>query len=216
MHGAEPIPLPPRPAPGPDAHGLDAGAAGVQDLARFTLPPGFRGRSAVAVQLWWLVQATLFGLSPQAAFGWRRWLLRRFGAQIGARARIRPSVRCVYPWRLKVGAYAWIGDGVTLYSLDRIRIGPHAVVSHAAFLCTGTHDPDDPAFALRTAPVRVGPEAWIAAGAFVAPGVTVGRGAVVGMRALVLHDVPAMMVAAGHPARALRRRGAAAGRTTGW
>ena len=31
-----------------------------QDLARFTVPKGFRGRDVFRVQLWWMVQATLF------------------------------------------------------------------------------------------------------------------------------------------------------------
>ena len=35
-------------------------------------PPGFRGRPAWFVQLWWLVQATLFRASPQVLYGWRR------------------------------------------------------------------------------------------------------------------------------------------------
>lgn len=178
----------------------------VQDLSRFKLPPGFRGRPAWFVQLWWLVQGTLFRLSPQVAYGWRRFLLRLFGARVGAQARLRPSVHCVFPWRLTIGSHAWVGDRVTLYSLDDIEIGAHAVVSHESYLCTGTHDPDDPVFAIRTAPVRIGAEAWVACGVYVAPGVQLGRGAIVGMRALVLDDVPAMMVAYGHPARPVRPR----------
>ena len=40
-----------------------------QDLARFRVPPGFRGKSALVVQLWWIVQALLFHPSPQVCFG---------------------------------------------------------------------------------------------------------------------------------------------------
>ena len=49
-------------------------------------------------------------------------------------------------------------------------------------------------------------EAWVAAQAFVMPGVTIGRGAVVAARSLVLKDVPALTVVAGQPARAVSRR----------
>ena len=55
----------------------------MQDLERFRLPENFRGRPAWVVQLWWFTQATLFNLSPQVLYGWRRWLLRLFGASIG-------------------------------------------------------------------------------------------------------------------------------------
>jgi glycosyltransferase involved in cell wall biosynthesis len=48
--------------------------ASVQDLETFRLPKGFRGRPAWFVQLWWLIQSTLFQLSPQFMYGWRRWL----------------------------------------------------------------------------------------------------------------------------------------------
>jgi len=44
----------------------------IQDLKTFKLPPDFRGRSGVVVQLWWFVQATLFRGSPQVMYGFRR------------------------------------------------------------------------------------------------------------------------------------------------
>ena len=55
----------------------------LQRLDQFALAPGQRGRSALTVQLWWLVQGSLFRWSPQVAYGFRRWLLRRFGARVG-------------------------------------------------------------------------------------------------------------------------------------
>ena len=88
-----------------------------QDLSRFRLPADFRGRSAVWVQLWWLVQATLFRLSPQFLFGWRRWLLRLFGARVGAGVLIRPTATITYPWKVAIGDHSWVGDDVVLYSL---------------------------------------------------------------------------------------------------
>lgn len=55
----------------------------VQDLSRFQLPPDFCSRPGWYVQLWWLVQGSLFAWSPQVLYGWRRFLLRRFGARLG-------------------------------------------------------------------------------------------------------------------------------------
>src|SRR5690349_10951320 len=104
-----------------------------QDLSRFTLPEDFRGRSAYFVQLWWLVQAILFRASPQVMKEWRNFLLRRFGARIGEKAQIRPTVRVTYPWKVTVGAYSWLGDDVEVYSLGPITIGQHAVVSQGTY-----------------------------------------------------------------------------------
>jgi putative colanic acid biosynthesis acetyltransferase WcaF len=91
-----------------------------QDLSLFKVPAGFRGRPGWYVQLWWVVHAMLFRPSPQIAYGWRRMLLRLFGAQVGVGAIIRPTVRVTYPWKVTIGDHAWIGDEVTLYSLGEI------------------------------------------------------------------------------------------------
>lgn len=188
----------------------------VQDLGGFRLPSGFRGRSVWVVQLWRLTQVTLFAGSPQFMYGWRRGLLRLFGARIGQGARIRPSVRIAFPWRLTVGDHSWIGDDADLYTLDTIRIGRNAVVSQYAHLCTGGHDISAPAFDIVTAPILVEDEAWICAGVFVHPGVTIGRGSVVAARSVVRRSVAPHGLYAGDPLRRVsdRRPDAAAGRTS--
>lgn len=177
-----------------------------QRLDRFKVPPGFRGRRAAVVVLWQLVQSTLFALSPQPFFAWRRFLLRLFGAKIGHKVLLRPTVRVTYPWKTEIGDFSWIGDHVELYSLDRISIGAHSVVSQRSYLCTGSHDMDDVAFSYITAPIVVADQVWIASDVFVAPGVTVGRGAVLGARSTVLKDIPPGAVAFGAPARVVRNR----------
>ncbi|MBH5388832.1 WcaF family extracellular polysaccharide biosynthesis acetyltransferase [Bradyrhizobium diversitatis] len=177
-----------------------------QKLDQFRVPPGFRGRGAVVVLLWQVVQSTLFALSPQPFFAWRRFLLRLFGAKIGRKVLLRPTVRVTYPWKTEIGDYSWIGDHVELYSLDCISIGSHSVISQRSYLCTGSHDMADLAFSYITAPITVGDQVWIASDVFVAPGVKVGRGAVVGARSTVREDVPPEVVAIGEPARVVRDR----------
>ena len=92
-----------------------------QNLNSFNQPTDFRGRSAIIVQLWWLVQATLFACSPQFMYGWRIFLLRLFGANIGKNVIIRPTVRVTYPWKLSIGDYAWVGDHAELYTRSEER-----------------------------------------------------------------------------------------------
>jgi putative colanic acid biosynthesis acetyltransferase WcaF len=62
-----------------------------QDLSKHIVPKNFRGRNVFVVQLWWLVQCTLFAFSPQFMYAWKRFLLRLFGAKIGGKVLIRPS-----------------------------------------------------------------------------------------------------------------------------
>lgn len=177
-----------------------------QDLSSFTLPKNFRGRPAWVVQLWWVVQASLFRWSPQFAYGFRRYLLRLFGAHIGRNVIIRPSVTVTYPWKISIGDYSWVGDDVVLYSLGEIEIGAHAVVSQRSYLCTGDHDYTIVDFPIRERKISVGSEAWIAADVFIAPNVSIGKGCVVGARSTVLRDMPAFMLCAGYPAKPLRKR----------
>ena len=184
-----------------------------QDLSTFRMPPGFRGRPAWVVQLWWVVEALLFRPSPQFMYGWRRWLLRRFGASVGKEAIIRPTVRTQFPWKVSIGEYAWIGDDVVLYSLGPIHIGPHAVVSQKTYLCTGSHDPARTDFPIYSQPITIGAECWIATDVYVGPGVTVGRGTLVGARSSVFKDLPAGKVCLGSPARVIRDRPTAAAPT---
>lgn len=172
-----------------------------QRLDQFRVPPGFRGRSAVYTQLWWIVQSTLFAMSPQALFGWRRWLLRLFGATIGKGVFIRPSARVTYPWKLKVGDHCHIGDEVVLYTLGEIEMGDCVVVSQRSYICTGSHDFTSPTFDIYAKKIVIESEAWVATDVFVAPGIRIGNGAVVGARSSVFSDVPPGVIAVGSPAR---------------
>lgn len=178
----------------------------VQNLAIFQTPADFRGRSKWTVQLWWLVQATLFRASPQFLYGWRRFLLRLFGAKVGEGVLLRPTVRTTYPWKVEIGDYAWIGDDVVLYSLGPIKIGAHAVVSQKSYICTGSHDYTSADFAIYARAIEIGAGAWLATDVYVAPGIQIGEGTVVGARSAVFKNLPAGMICLGSPAKPIKPR----------
>ena len=156
--------------------------------------------------LWGIVWATLFRGSPRIFFGWRRTLLRAFGATIGRNARISPSARIWAPWNLTVGDEAAIAHNVDCYCVDRISIGSHATVSQYAFLCTASHDVQDPHMKLIMAPLAIAGQAWVCAGAYVGMGLTVGEGAVVGAKSVVTKDVAEWTIVAGSPAKKIGDR----------
>ena len=178
----------------------------VQDLGRFRLPQGFRGRSGVTVLIWQLVQASLFACSPQPLYGWRRFLLRCFGAKVGRAVLVRPSARITYPWKITIGDRSWIGDRAELYSLGPICIGADCVVSQRSYLCGATHDHRQADFPIVAPGVTVGDQVWIAADVFVGPGVTIGAGAVIGARSSVFGDIAPYAMAMGSPARVTATR----------
>lgn len=160
-----------------------------------------RGRPGWYILLWWLLQSILFPLTPHSFHAPRVALLRWFGAEIGQGVLIRPTARFTYPWKVKIGDYSWIGDDVVLYSLDRIEIGAHCVISQRSYLCTGSHDIGDRAFGLQTAPIHIGNGAWVATDCFIAPGVQIGANAVVGVRSNVMKSLPEQQVCWGNPCR---------------
>jgi putative colanic acid biosynthesis acetyltransferase WcaF len=155
---------------------------------------------------WHLVWLALFRASPRAGFGWRRFLLRCFGARIGKRVNVYPSCRIRAPWNLEMGDFSCLSFDVDCYCVDRVAIGAHATVSQYAFLCTAGHDVADPHMRLVTAPIRIGAGAWVGAGAYVGPGVTLGEGAVAAARAVVVKDVAPWTVVGGNPAQFIKKR----------
>lgn len=172
-----------------------------QRLDLFKLPKGFRGQPAWLVQLWWLIQGSLFAWSPQFMYGWRRFLLRSFGAKVGIKALIRPTARITYPWKVSIGAHSWIGDDVVLYSLGEIEIGDDVVISQRSYLCAGSHDYTKPTFDIFTKKILIASEVWVASDVYIFPGVTIERGAVVGARSSVFQDLPGNTVCYGNPAK---------------
>jgi len=149
----------------------------------------------------WLVR-----LSPRPCFGWRRAVLRAFGARIGAQVHIYPSAHLYMPWNVEIGAGSALGDDVFIYSLGKVRIGKQVTLSYRSHVCAGTHDLEDPALPLLKPPVHIEDAVWIGTEAFIGPGVTLGQGSVVGARAVVTRDVDPFHIVAGNPARTIRRR----------
>jgi putative colanic acid biosynthesis acetyltransferase WcaF len=171
------------------------------DLRKYDQSKFERGRPGWYVMLWWLVQAVVFPLSPHNFNGLRCWLLRLFGASIGKGVLIRPTARFTYPWKIAIADHSWIGDDVVFYSIDQIQIGSHCVISQKSYLCTGSHDIQDRAFGLVTAPIIIENGVWLATDCFVGCGVTIGANTVVGARSSVFRDLPAHQVAWGCPCR---------------
>ncbi|MDP3620187.1 MAG: putative colanic acid biosynthesis acetyltransferase [Ramlibacter sp.] len=155
---------------------------------------------------WYLVYWSLFRLTPTPLHSWRAFVLRCFGARIGKRVKIYASAKIWAPWNLSMGDDSCMGPGVDCYCVDRIDIQARAIVSQRSFLCTASHDYQQPGLPLVTAPIRIERDAWVTAEVYVGPGVTFHAGAVALARAVVVKDVPAWAVVAGNPAVQVRMR----------
>lgn len=124
---------------------------------------------------------------------------------------------------IQIGSWCFIGEHTHVWSSERITVGDRVLISHACEIHDGNshalaaqsrHEhyraiftrghpatlPDVPA-----APVRIEDDVWIGFGSTVMKGVTIGRGAIVAARTVVLHDVEPFTLVAGNPARVIRR-----------
>jgi putative colanic acid biosynthesis acetyltransferase WcaF len=156
--------------------------------------------------LWQVTWLLFYRYSPVLLHGWRRFILRCCGAKVGAGAHPYPQVRIWAPWNLVMAEGSCLANGVDCYNVAPVVLHRKALVSQYSYICTASHDYENPAFPLMAATITIGPYSWIAADAFVGPGVMVGEGAVVAARATVVKNVAAWTVVAGNPAREIKRR----------
>ncbi|MDR1223838.1 MAG: putative colanic acid biosynthesis acetyltransferase [Tannerella sp.] len=175
------------------------------DLSKYQNPSGRRHRF---IRYIWSAVWFVFArpLPRSAGSGWKRFLLKLFGAKIHRTAVVYSSAKIYYPPNLEMGVCSCLAPGVECYNVAPVIIGANVTVSQNACLYTASHDISDRLFPLTTAPVTIKDRSWIAAGAFIGMGVTVGEGAVVGARSAVFKDVPPWTVVGGNPAKVIKRR----------
>lgn len=167
-------------------------------------PWSFREKAGRA--LWLLLGRPAFRASFHNWHRFRAILLRLFGAYVGKRVALRPTVNVEVPWMLDIDDDVSIGDHAIIYCLGRIKIGKRSIVSQYAHLCAGTHDYTDATFKLVRSPITIGDDVWIGADAFIGPGVSVGDLAVVGARSSVYKDLEIKKVYVGNPAKPIKER----------
>ena len=166
------------------------------------------GRKHQVVRMMWSIIWTLTckWLPRSLGDGWKRFILRLFGAKISDTARVYSTVKIYYPANLIMEDYACLASDVDCYNVAMIRIGRYATVSQGAFLCTASHDITSPTHDLITAPIVIEAQAWIGADAFVGMGVTVAEGSVVGARAALFKSTNPWDVVGGNPAKFIKKR----------
>ncbi|HLY43607.1 MAG TPA: hypothetical protein VKR52_20505 [Terracidiphilus sp.] len=156
--------------------------------------------------MWSICWLLLYRISPRPLHAWRAMLLRAFGATLGPNCHFYPGSRVWAPWNLHCADLVAVADGAEIYNAAPVALGSHAIVSQGAYLCTATHNVDDPAFPLVAFPMNIGAYAWVCARACVGPGVHVGEGAVLGLGSVATRDLEAWGVYAGAPAVKIRER----------
>jgi acetyltransferase-like isoleucine patch superfamily enzyme len=114
---------------------------------------------------------------------------------------------------LVVGEGTYVGHNCSFTVGLRVEIGRDCLIANdVQILDSPGHplDPDrrlagEPAPSAAVRPVKIGDNVWIGTGAVILPGVSIGDGSVIATHAVVTSDVPRRTLAAGVPARCIRR-----------
>lgn len=163
-------------------------------------------KEKILIEVWGVVQNTIFRYSPRRGNRFRAFILQMFGAKITGRVAISNKARIHCPWNLIMGERASLGEYSWIYSLDKIKIGEYSCIGQHVWLITGSHDITDPIFPLITKPIEIGYGCWLSAGAKILPGVKIEDLAVVGACSVVTRNVERCSVVAGNPAKFIKKR----------
>ena len=155
---------------------------------------------------WWIIRYFLFRPSFILGNGWRCMLLRIFGAQIGKKVTIDPSVKIDFPWNLKIGEKSILSRGVILNCMGPINIGSQVRISQYSHLCAGTHLYEREDMRIKRSGIKVGDQAWLATDTFVGPGVNIGNSVILAARSSAFSNLPPDYICLGEPARAFKKR----------
>jgi len=181
-------------------------STGKTDLTSFNNDWYQTGASSFKMVLWYFVNVLFFinPLNPVSVL--KVMLLKIFGAEIGSNVVIKPGVNIKYPWKLKVGYAAWIGENVWIDNLEVVEIGPHACISQGALLLCGSHDYKKSTFDLIAKPITLHSGAWVGANAVVCGGITMGSHSVLAAGSIATKNLEPYTIYQGNPAEPKRTR----------
>ncbi|MCB0494113.1 MAG: acyltransferase [Cyclobacteriaceae bacterium] len=83
---------------------------------------------------------------------------------------------------------------------ERVRIAPYTIIMDSDFHDLKDHNKEGP-----SSPIYIEDDVWIATRATILKGVRIGKGSVIATGAIVTKDVPPYCVAAGTPARVVKK-----------
>lgn len=144
-------------------------------------------------------------------------ILRKFGATIGCDTTIMHPLHIHNMGKSKadhfsnliIGSHCYLGPDLFIDIQDKITIEDKATISMRVSLITHIHVGQSPLgehhFPAQKHPIIIHQGAYIGIGATLLMGVEIGECSVVGAGSVVTRDVPAHSVAAGIPARHIRK-----------
>ena len=160
-----------------------------------------------------------FGADSVVCFPWlalygERWMRVGDDTMIGPGCSLsvgmRPGQEMVSDPVLRIGDRCVIGRHSSIVAHFEVDIGDDVMTGPGVYITDQNHAYDDVDLPIGRQepsehPVRIGSGSWLGAGVVVVPGARIGRNVTVAANAVVVGDLPDHVVAAGVPARVVRR-----------
>lgn len=148
---------------------------------------------------------------PQTQLKKREQFLKEMFAEIGEGCYIQPPFYANWGGKhVHFGKKIYANFNLTLVDDTFIYVGDYTMFGPNVTVATAGH-PINPELREQAyqynAPVTIGKNCWIGAGAVILPGVTIGDNSVIGAGSVVTKDIPQNVVAVGNPCRVLREIG---------
>jgi acetyltransferase-like isoleucine patch superfamily enzyme len=139
--------------------------------------------------------------------------LREGRLELGEGVLFEPGVWITMPElaRVRIGEGTFLNRNVMVAAQELVEIGAHSMLANGCFVTDANHRFDDPDRPITwqgfdsKGPTRIGANCWLGANVVVTSGVTIGERCVIGANSVVTRDVEPFSIAAGAPARVLRR-----------
>jgi acetyltransferase-like isoleucine patch superfamily enzyme len=133
--------------------------------------------------------------------------------QIGREVLLEPDVWITAPGtaRVRIGEGTFLNKGVMVAAEDLVEIGAHCMLANGCFVSDASHRFDDPDKPITwqgfqsKGPTRIGDNCWLGANVVVTSGVSIGERCVIGANSVVTRDIEPFSIAAGAPAKVIRR-----------
>lgn len=121
---------------------------------------------------------------------------------------INPPFYCDYGNHIQVGKNFFANYNCTILDVGKVTFGDNCFLAPNVAIYTAGHPihPDARNSMYEYGiDVTIGHNVWIGGNAVICPGVTIGDNCVIGAGSVVTKDVPAWSIAAGNPARVIRK-----------
>jgi acetyltransferase-like isoleucine patch superfamily enzyme len=138
----------------------------------------------------------------------QRAILRGLFGSCGQNIIVNQPFRCDFGCNIHVGENFFANFNLTVLDEAEVRIGDNAFIGPNVSIYTACHPLDAPTrntFAEWAEPVTIGDNVWIGGSVTILPGVTIGDNVVIGAGSVVCRDLPSDCVAAGNPAKVIKR-----------